>query len=495
MKTYLVVYIGSLLLAALITPVLIRISRAVGICDNPDARKVHTSAIPHIGGTAIFLSMIVMVIPTLFLDNHIGESFRKTQIQVITLLATGSFIFFVGLIDDLHKLRARYKLLAQVFAAVILYLAGVRIDVLNVANLFTLHLGLFSFPITILWFTAITNAVNLIDGLDGLAAGIATIACAVIAILAFHSCQPLMIVFMLALLGGLSGFLFFNFNPARIFMGDCGSMFLGFTIASASVMCGMKSKTIVALALPALALGLPIFDTIFSILRRYLQRRGIMSPDRSHMHHRLLDMGLHHRHAVIIMYAMTILTAGLGTFMIYTRNVQTIMIFVCILLLLILAFSIIGSVNLRETIKGLQKRHAITNQMKQERESFESVQLQFCRARTFDQWWQSVCLAARHMNFATISMSVTNRDGTKRILTLGREGEQSEPQNIVKMVVPIRDRRVGPHLELKAKVHSDGSLESAGRRITLFARLMEEYGIAHLKNETKNTSAFKLATA
>jgi UDP-GlcNAc:undecaprenyl-phosphate GlcNAc-1-phosphate transferase len=495
MNTYLFVYIGSLLLAALITPILIRISRVVGICDNPDARKVHTSAIPHIGGAAIFLSMIAMVIPILFLDNHVGEVFRKTRIQVITLLAAGSYMFFVGLIDDLHKLRARYKLLAQLFAAVVLYLAGVRIDALNVANLFTLHLGLFSLPITILWIVAITNAVNLIDGLDGLAAGIATVACSVIAIFALHSYQPLMVVFMLALLGGLSGFLFFNFNPARIFMGDSGSMFLGFTIASVSVMCGMKSKTIVALALPALALGLPIFDTAFSILRRYLQRRGIMSPDRSHLHHRLLDMGLHHRHAVIIMYAITILTAGLGTFMIYTRNFQTIMVFVCILLLLILAFSIIGAVNLRETIKGLQKRHAITNQMKQERESFERVQLQFCRARTFDQWWQSVCLAAKHMHFATISMSVTNRDGTHRCLSLGSKRGQSESQNIIEMVVPIRDRRVGPPLELKAKVYANGSLESAGRRITLFARLMEEYGIANLKNEAKNTSVFKLATA
>lgn len=482
-------------MAALITPIVIRISRAVGICDNPDVRKVHTSAIPHIGGAAIFLSVIALVIPVLFLDNRIGEAFRGIQAQIITLLAAGTYIFIVGLIDDLRGVRARYKLLTQASAAVAMCLAGVRIDVLNVANLFTLHLGWFSFPITIFWIVAITNAVNLIDGLDGLAAGIAGITCAVIAIFAFHCGQPLMVVLMLALLGALSGFLFFNFNPARIFMGDCGSMFLGFTIASASVMCGTKSETIVALALPALALGLPIFDTIFSILRRYLQRRGIMSPDRSHLHHKLLDMGLHHRHAVIIMYAMTILTAGMGTFMIFTRNVQTIMLFVCILLLLVLAFSVIGSVKLRETIEGLQKRHAISNQIKRERESFERVQLQFYRARTFDQWWESVCLAAERMHFATISMSVTNRDGTKRILTLGKEGEHAGMQNLVKMTVPVQDRRVGPPLELQAHVQANGSLESAGRRIMLFARLMEEYGIANLKNITKNTSAFELATA
>lgn len=379
--------------------------------------------------------------------------------------------------------------------AIALCLAGVRIDVLNVANLFTIHFGWFSFPITIFWIVAITNAVNLIDGLDGLAAGIATITCVVIAIFAFDSGQPLMVVLMLALSGSLSGFLFFNSNPARIFMGDCGSMFLGFALASTSVMCAMKSKTMVALALPALALGLPIFDTIFSILRRYLQRRWIMSPDRSHLHHKLLDMGLHHRHVVIIIYATTALMAGLGMFMIFTHNVQTIIIFVCILLLLVLAFSVTGSIKLRETIEGLQKRHAITNQMKRERESFEKIQLHFCQARTFDQWWQSVCLAAEHMHFTTISMSVTNSDGTKRILTSDEKDKYTEPQNLVKMTVPVRDRRVGPPLELEAKIHADGSLESAGRRVTLFARLIEEHGVANLPNKTKNTSAFELTTA
>lgn len=257
-------------MALLITPIVIYVARILKIYDSSDIRKVHTSAIPRIGGVAIFLSATVLLIAVLFLDNSIGKAFRSIQVQVVTLLASGTFIFLTGLVDDLRGIRARHKLLAQVAAGVALCLVGVRIDSLNVANLFTFHLSWLSFPVTVFWIVAITNALNLIDGLDGLAAGISAITCAVIAIFSFSSGQPLMVVLMLALLGSISGFLFFNFNPARIFMGDCGSMFLGFVIASSGVMCATKSRTIIALALPTLALGLPIFDTIFTILRRYL---------------------------------------------------------------------------------------------------------------------------------------------------------------------------------------------------------------------------------
>ncbi|MCX5638643.1 MAG: MraY family glycosyltransferase, partial [Planctomycetota bacterium] len=298
MKTYLFTYLCSTLLALVITPIAICIAHAFGIYDKPDVRKVHVSAVPRIGGVAIFLSATILTITALFLDNSIGEAFRRVQTQVATLLAAGTFIFLVGLIDDLRGMRVRYKLLAQVCAAVAVCIAGIRIDLLNIANLFTLHFGWLSYVITIFWIVSITNAVNLIDGLDGLAAGISAVVCIVIAIFAFEIGRPLMVVLMLALLGSLCGFLFFNFNPARIFMGDCGSMFLGFVLASSSVLCATKSRTIIALALPTLALGLPIFDTIFTMLRRYLNRWGIMSPDRGHLHHILLDMGLRHHHVV-----------------------------------------------------------------------------------------------------------------------------------------------------------------------------------------------------
>jgi len=482
MKTYLFTYLCSALLALVITPIVIYTARALKIYDNPDVRKVHASAIPRIGGLAIFLSAISLAIAALFFDNNIGEAFRHAQTQVVALLAAGTFIFIVGLIDDLRGMRVRYKLLAQIAAATAMCFAGVRTESLNVANLFIINLDWLSFPVTILWIVAITNAVNLIDGLDGLAAGISAVVCAVIAVFAFEIGQPLMVVLMLALLGSLSGFLFYNFNPARIFMGDCGSMFLGFTLASASVLCATKSRTIIALALPTLALGLPIFDTIFSMLRRYLKRRGITSPDRGHLHHILLDMGLNHRQVVVIMYIVTAMAAGMGMFMMLTRDAGTVAIFFSVFLLFVLVFRIAGAVRVSDMLAGLREKKNISRNAKQEIETFEKTELHFQRAKTFDQWWQAVCLATEKMGFIRSSLPLSNRDGTKRVLVWEKESQNRETDNIVNMTLPIQDRRNGSQLKLEVKVCTNGSLESAGRRMTLFGRLLEEHSIASLNN-------------
>ncbi|MFQ6034728.1 MAG: glycosyltransferase family 4 protein [Sedimentisphaerales bacterium] len=483
MTTYLSVYIGSLLLAMLITPLVIYIAQALKIYDEPGARKVHACSVPRIGGVAVFLSVIALVVTVLFLDNSVGDAFRRIRIQMVMLLATSSLVFVLGFIDDLRGIRARHKLLAQVMAAAVLCLAGVRINSLNFVNLFTLRFGWVSFPITIFWVVAITNAVNLIDGLDGLAAGICAVTCAVIAAFAFNSGQPVMVILMLALLGSLSGFLLFNFNPARIFLGDCGSMFLGFFLASASVICAMKTGTVVALALPALALGLPIFDTVFSMFRRFLKRRGIMSPDRGHLHHRLVDMGFRQRHVVIAMYAITVIAAGLGMFMMLARGAGAIGIFFCVLLLLALVFHLAGAVRLRDTIAGLRKKYVISRQMKLEMENFEKAELHFRQAETFEQWWQATCVAADKMGFVRSALPLTNRDGSKRILVWQQNDTDIQPYEISEMTLPVRDRRAGSLLKLEVQVYANGSLESAGRRVALFARLIEEHSVGNLPKQ------------
>lgn len=491
MKTYLAIYIGSLLLAALITPAVIYIANRLKIYDNPDIRKVHACGIPRIGGIAIFLSFIAPIITVLLLNNRIGEVFRNLQVQIIVMLAGGAFIFMVGLVDDFHNLRARHKLFAQIAAASALYFAGVRIDSLNFANLFTLNFGWLSFPITVFWFLAITNAVNLIDGLDGLAAGISAVACGVIAIFAVERDLVLMAVFMLALLGSLSGFLFYNFNPARIFMGDCGSMFLGFLLAATSISCAAKTGTIVALALPALALGLPIFDTFFCIIRRYIGRRGIMSPDRSHLHHKLLDLGLHHRHVVIIMYALTLSVAGLGMFMMLTQGPGILAIFLSMLLLLVLVFRAFGAIRFRETLSTWKKKHNIGHQVKHEKEEFETIELHFGQAKVFDQWWNAVCFAGDKMGFIKGTLPVTNRDGTERVLSWHQSiDKDANNSDTVIMSLPVRDRRAGSPLKLDMVVNTNGSIESVGRRLALFGRLIEDYGIVNLPRKPKVVSVF-----
>ena len=482
MSTYLFVYFGSVLLATLCTPLVIFVAKSLNIYDDINVRKVHSKSIPRVGGITIVLAMLGMTIPVLMLNNLIGESFRSVRFEIIVLLAGSVLIFAIGLIDDLCRLRVRTKFLAQLLAAVLVCSFGIRIEHISLVNWFTLDFGWISWPVTILWIVGITNAVNFTDGLDGLAAGISAITCGVIAVFAIYSGQAVMAVLMLALLGSLTGFLFFNFNPAKIFMGDCGSLFLGFILATSSILCATKSATFVSLALPALALGIPIFDTLFSILRRFLERRSIFSPDRSHFHHRLLDMGFHQRHVVLIIYMLTFTIAGLGMFMMATRNTGTIVIFICDMILLILTFRIFGAVRLSEIIDKLQYNRCLTIQSQGDKRDFENAQLQLRMSSTFEQWWQGLQSAAERMECAWVKLPLRGRDGTQRTLLWRGEGPEPEPEKLLEMTLPLRQRRANETLRIVVAVQVNGSLESAGNRAALFSRLINEHSLEELNS-------------
>jgi len=480
MRTYLAVYLGSTVLAILATAIVIHVARRFHIVDIPGVRKVHSKPIPRIGGVAIFISMIGVVLPVLLLPNVIGETFRLVQSKIITLLGAAGLMFFVGLIDDIKGLRVRTKFLAQLVSAIVVCSVGIRIESIPVTASFTIHLGWFSWLFTLVWIVGITNAINLSDGLDGLAAGISAIACGVIGVLAIYNGDTIMAILMLALLGSLTGFLLFNFEPAKTFMGDSGSLFLGFIIASASILSATKTETIVGLALPILALGIPIFDTLFSMLRRFLERRSLFSPDRSHFHHRLLALGLRQRHVVLTAYLVTLLAAGLGMFMLVTRNSQTLVIFICSLLLLVLVFRVVGSIRLRDTIAGIKRKHTITSQKKQELEAFEKIELHFRQVEKFDEWWQAVCFAADEMDFASSSLRLIRRSGAEKTLVWKKDNGTTQTNEMVRMIVPVRDRRTDSSLNIEVQVYANGSLESVGRRLTLFGRLIEKYSVANL---------------
>lgn len=459
------------------TPLVIRLAHKLQLYDCCEIRKVHKQSIPRIGGVVIYVSTIAMVLSMLFIDNRIGQTLTKIRVQVFALLGTGSFIFLTGLVDDVRGLRARYKLAVQLTAAILVYFAGVRIESVDIPGLINLNLGHFSFLLTTLWIVGITNAMNLIDGLDGLAAGIAAIACGTIAVFSIVGGQIIMSVLMLAVLGSLCGFLIFNFNPARIFMGDCGSMFLGFVLASSSVICTVKSGTVVGLALAVLALGVPIFDMAFAMLRRYLQGRGMMSPDRSHLHHLLLDMGLRQRHVVICMYIMTAMAAGAGLLMMLSRGAKVILIFAGAVVLQILMFRLTGAIKFRQTLEGFRRRYTNSCQRRREIENYEQVELHFQQAKTFTSWWHAMCFAAERMEFSRVRLPITNRDGSRRNLIWEKETTGFDSENLVEVTVPVRDRRAGSALELNVGINAGGSLESAGHRTELLTRLIERYGL------------------
>ena len=471
MSTYFCVYLGSAFLAILLTPLVIRLANRIGAVDQPGVRTVHQQPVPRIGGVAIFASAMGLIPAVLFLDNVIGVAFREMQKQLTAVFCCSMLVFLIGLVDDLKGLPARFKFLAELVAAAALCVVGVRIDSFGITESFVVHLGSWGFLLTVLWVVGITNAVNLSDGLDGLAAGVSAITCGVIAVFAIHSGDVVLAVFMLALVGSLSGFLVFNFNPARVFMGDCGSLFLGFTIAASSVLCVAKSTALVALSLPALALGIPIFDTFFSMLRRYLERRSLFAPDRSHFHHRLLDLGFHQRHAVILIYLATVFAAGLGLFMLIRDDLGSLVVFACVLFLIVLLFRIVGAVHPGATLAALQHKRYYARQERETQRTFERLQLGF-RHMHNDRWWQALCDAAQQLGLAWISVHIENANGTVDTFVWRAQSVPRESARVVTVSLPIFvDRR---WMEFEAAVLVNGSLESASHRLSLFGRLIDE---------------------
>jgi len=297
MSQYLAIFITAFALAFVFTPVAIKIAPKIGAVDIPkDNRRMHTKAMPRFGGMAIYIGTVTSML-----------IFLPFSTQLMGVIAGGTLIFLVGIIDDLRNLPAKVKLICQILCAFILFQFSVKISFIG--NPF--GDGYYFFPwivsllVTVVWIVGITNTINLIDGLDGLAGGVAFIASIAIAYTAFIGNNPTACMAMLAIAGGALGFLPFNFNPAKIFMGDGGALFLGFMLAGLSVMNPMKSATMLATVVPVLVLGLPIFDTTFAILRRLVNKRPIMEADKGHLHHRIMAAGLGQRRTVLTLYGIS----------------------------------------------------------------------------------------------------------------------------------------------------------------------------------------------
>lgn len=295
---------AALIVSLVLMPAVIWLANKTGAMDAPNARKVHTKPIPRIGGLGIyagFMAAVVFVAVKFGLD---GEQLKET----IGLIVSGSLIVALGLADDYKNLPAKIKLLGQICAAAVLVVGfGVRIDFVTDPFGDYIYLEWFAIPATMFWLVGLTNTVNLIDGLDGLAAGVAAIASFTILLIALEQNFILVAVLTAALAGAAVGFLKYNFHPAEIFMGDTGSMFLGFMLAGISVTGAVKSVATIALIVPIFALGLPILDTTFAIVRRLRGGVPIFKPDKGHLHHRLLSVGFTQRQAVLLMYVISAL--------------------------------------------------------------------------------------------------------------------------------------------------------------------------------------------
>ncbi|MBU5355360.1 undecaprenyl/decaprenyl-phosphate alpha-N-acetylglucosaminyl 1-phosphate transferase [Paenibacillus barcinonensis] len=301
---FIIGFLVSMGLALALTPLVKNFAVRIGAMDTPNARKVHTRIMPRLGGLGIYLAFIITVAALL---PFVSSWFTTRDMSFVSaFLIGGTIIVLIGALDDRFELSAKVKLLGQIVAAsVVVFGFNIRVDFVNIPfqDAYSSLETWVSIPLTILWIVGVTNAINLIDGLDGLAAGVSGIAIGTIAVMSFLMGNTMIALMCLVLLGSIIGFLFFNFHPAKIFMGDTGSLFLGFSLAMLSML-GFKQIAVVSFITPLIIIGVPLSDTLFAIIRRAVQRKPIFSPDKGHLHHCLRELGFSHRQTVLIIYGI-----------------------------------------------------------------------------------------------------------------------------------------------------------------------------------------------
>jgi UDP-GlcNAc:undecaprenyl-phosphate GlcNAc-1-phosphate transferase len=324
MNTYLLIFVIATGAALALTPIISRISRKRGWVDVPlDTRRVHDTPTPRLGGVAVFAAMLVAFGVLSLSRNALGESFKADLTQLLSVLLPASIIFLLGTYDDFFGANAMTKFGVQLMAGLLFCALGGRIDAVSIPFLGSVQLHpLFGYALTLLWTVGISNAFNLIDGMDGLAAGASLFAAIVMLIISLTLGQPMIAVFSIVLCGALLGFLPYNFHPASIFLGDSGALFIGFVLAALSVLGTQKASTAVAVTIPLIAFGVPVFDTGFAIMRRFIGCRPLFEGDREHIHHMLLARGWSQRRVSLVLYAVCALLGMSALLLVNVSNRQ-----------------------------------------------------------------------------------------------------------------------------------------------------------------------------
>ncbi len=298
----------------MLTPVVLRFAESIGVIDAAGLshRKIHNEAKPRLGGIAISISFFVPLLGLMVYETKVGNHVVDNPTLIIGFLVGGLMITALGVCDDIYGLSAKSKFTGQIIIATIVSAVGFNIPSVDLPFLAPIQLGYFGYAAAVFWIVAITNAVNLVDGLDGLAAGISLIALTPLTVIALMESNMIMALICFTLTGSLLGFLIFNFHPARIFMGDSGSLFLGYILAIVSVHTATKGGSVVVILTPLLALGLPILDTSLAIARRAWFGLPLFSGDQNHIHHKLMATGMSHRGTVLVLYAVALSFGGLA---------------------------------------------------------------------------------------------------------------------------------------------------------------------------------------
>ena len=323
----------SFMLTIILTPIVIKLAFKIGALDYPNDRKIHNKITPRLGGLSIYFSFCIGAM--IMIPGAIHSSFILGSVIIVV----------IGILDDIYQLSAAYKFLGQLVSALLVTLmGGIQIEFINFPFGNQLEFGSFSTPLTILWIIVIINAINFIDGLDGLAAGVSSIALFSITVMSSIQGNTYVMIISLILMASTLPFLLFNFHPAKVFMGDTGSMFLGYMIAILSIS-GFKNITFISLIVPIIILGVPISDVFFSILRRIIKKKPITKPDKSHIHHCFLNLGFTHKQTVLVIYSISMLFGLTGLVLSVSTIWVSLLILSCMLIFIELIVERIGLID------------------------------------------------------------------------------------------------------------------------------------------------------
>jgi UDP-GlcNAc:undecaprenyl-phosphate GlcNAc-1-phosphate transferase len=490
MTTIIAIFLLSLAAAFLLTPIVIRLARKYRLVDPPSSRKVHQEPVPRIGGLALFLAFFLPFLSGFLYPTEAIQTIWLEDGPTLLAFAGGAAVAFaLGLLDDLRRLRPQVKISIQALAAVAAYIGGIQIERVDL-GFGIIELGLLSLPVTIFWFLLFINALNLIDGLDGLSAGVAFFVSMILLILTVLNGNIAIALYFAALGGAALGFLYYNFYPARVFMGDSGSYFLGFVLAALSILGSLKSNTAVAVLIPVVAMGVPLFDTILAPIRRFILGRRMFLPDGEHLHHRLIKLGFSHRFAVLFLYGTTILLGLLALALVHARDDRAALILLVIGAIGVVSIrflgytDFIGGRNFTYWLKSISYEAGLAR----ERRSFINLQAELYGAKDIDALWEKLVHAFEYLHFDLAELTVTgpswgSASGSGKRLVWQRNGDCSvhcdleellQKECLFKLELPLTDKDRGTfgRLWLVKDLERDPIGDSTIRRVEHLRRVL-----------------------
>lgn len=424
LKVSLFVGLAAFAVSCISTLIARKLGKIAGIVDQPDGfRKIHKRPIPLTGGYAIIVAFLVPIAVMYFGGSAHIQSLFGTERERFSMLIAGALISLaMGATDDVYNLRPRWKLIFQFVAALFAYFGGFAINAVSLPGGGVHGLGYFSLPITVFWFLGCMNAINLLDGLDGLAGGIGLFACATLAAVSLLMGHPFCMFLAICMSGAILGFLIFNFNPASIFLGDGGSMLIGFMVAALSLVGSYKAETAVALLIPFIALGLPVFDTALAMLRRWARRVPMSAADKKHIHHVLIALGLSQRKVVLLLYAVCLMLGGVSLLITAGRNQIAAVLMGGIGILAVVCVRGLGMVNfdeikdrIKSDLNDRRKGNAASAEVEKAVQSLP-------KAKSIDGVWDYICPAFQSLDLDHAFFDMGDDVGTSKRLFWRREG-------------------------------------------------------------------------